>query len=142
MSKRRLVFILVCLTGTCFGQSGEPLCPRHIETPTYPTIAHWANETGKVTLTLTIDADGKVKDAEAVTTDSNVSGSKLLEPGTVANIRRWTFANPPLAPYKQTIVYDYEIDRSLPLDGLTTVIFDLPERVTIVTSGRSLQTTK
>jgi TonB family protein len=142
LSKRLLGFLLACFTGTCFGQVGEALCPRHIETPTYPPIARWTNLTGKVTLTLTIDADGKVTDAEAVTTESNVSGSKALEGGTVANIRRWTFAKPPSAPYQQRIVYDYEIDKSLPLDGPTTVTFDLPERVAIVTSGFSLQTTK
>jgi hypothetical protein len=48
-------------------------------------------------------------------------------------------AKPPLAPYKQTIVYDYEIDESVPLDGPTQVTFDLPERVTIVARSRSLQ---
>jgi hypothetical protein len=71
-----------------------------------------------------------------------VSGavSHLLEATTVTNIRRWTFAKPPLAPFKRTIVYEYEIDTSVPLDGPTNVAFDLPERVTIVASDRSVQT--
>jgi hypothetical protein len=95
-------------------------------------IALTANVTGEVTLTLTIDADGKVGDVKA-TTDSNVPRfSTLLENVAVTNIRLWTFAKPPSAPYKQTIEYDYEIDRSLPLDGPTKVTFDLPERATIV----------
>jgi hypothetical protein len=134
MSIRTLGFLLVCFTATWLGQAEQALCPRHIETPEYPTIAQWANATGEVSLALTIDADGKVADVKATT-----AGSHLLESMTVTNIRRWTFAKPSLAPYKQTVVYDYEIDRSLPLDGPTKVTFDLPERVTIVASGRSLQ---
>ncbi len=139
MSIRTFGFLLFFLAGTCFGQGGEPLCPKHIETPVYPSIAQIANVTGKVSVALTIDADGKVADVKATTTESNVPASHLLEATTVTNIRRWTFARPPLAPYKQTILYDYEIDKSVPLDGPTKVTFDLPERVTIVASGRSAQ---
>jgi TonB family protein len=136
MSTRTLGLLLVCFTGTCFGQAEQALCPRHIETPVYPSIAQIAHVTGKVTLTLTIDADGKVGDVKAVTMES----TRLLEPASVTNVRRWTFARPSAAPYKQTVVYDYVIDGSLPLDGPTKVTFDLPERVTIVGSGRSVQT--
>jgi hypothetical protein len=139
MSRITFGFLLFCFIGTCFGQAGEPLCPKHIETPVYPSIAQIANVTGKVSLELTIDAGGKVGDVKATTTESNVPGSHLLEGMTVTNIRRWTFAKPPLASYKQTIMYDYEIDKSVPLDGPTKVAFDLPERVTIVGSGRSAQ---
>ena len=95
--------------------------------------------TGKVTLTLTIDADGKVGDVKPTTTESNVPGSHLLEGVTVMNIRRWTFAKPRSAPFTQTIVYDFKIDTSLPLDGPTKVTFDLPERVMIVATDRSVQ---
>jgi len=109
---------------------------RHIETPIYPSIAQIAHVTGKVTLMLTIDADGKVGDVKAVTMEL----TRLLEHASVTNVRRWTFAKPSAAPYKQTVVYDYDIDGSLPLDGPTKVTFDLPERVTIVGSGRSVQT--
>lgn len=63
----------------------------------------------------------------------------LLEIGAISNIRHWTFTKPPFAPYKQTIVYDYQIDDSLPLDGPTKVVFDLPDRVTIVTSNVPLE---
>lgn len=137
MSIRTLGFLLVGCAATCFGQAERALCPRHIETPAYPSIAQSANVTGKVSVALTIDADGKVADVEATTTESNVPKSHLLESMTVTNIRRWTFAKPATAPYKQTIVYDYEIDKSAPLDSPTKVSFDLPERVTIVASGRS-----
>jgi TonB family protein len=142
MSGRVLAFLLVCSVGTCFGQGGEARCPRHIETPVYPSIANTAHVTGTVTLTLTIDADGNVADVEAKTESNVPRASQLLEVVAVANIRQWTFARPPFAPYKQTIVYDYKMDQSLPLDGPTKVTFDLPERVTIVASFRSLQTSR
>ena len=137
MSIRTFGLLLFFFAGTCFGQVGEPLCPNHIETPVYPPIARTAHVTGKVSVALTINADGKVADVKATTTESNVPASHLLEAMTVTNIRRWTFAKPRIAPYKQTIVYDYEIDKSAPLDSPTKVSFDLPERVTIVASGRS-----
>jgi len=41
----------------------------------------------------------------------------------------------------ETIVYDYEIDESLPLDDpKVNVKFDLPDHVTIVASDVSMQT--
>ena len=88
---------------------------------------------------MTIDADGNVHDAEATNDEKSVT---LLKLSTISNIRHWTFMKPPFAPYKQTIVYDYKIDDSLPPDGPTNVTFDLPDRVTIVTSGRSVQTSR
>ena len=90
-------------------------------------------------LSTTIDADGKVTDAE-VTNDGKWVA--LLKRSTISNIGHWTFTKPPFAPYKQTIVYDYQIDDSLPLDGSSNVIFDLPDRVTIVGSGVSVQTSE
>jgi hypothetical protein len=95
-----------------------------------------ANVTAKVSLALTINAEGRVGDVKPRRWNQM---SHLLDSMTVTNIRPWTFAKPPLAPYKRTIVYDYEIDKSVPLDGPTQVTFDLPERVTIVATGRSAQ---
>ena len=127
------------LAGTCFGQEAKPLCARHIEPPFYPPVAATAHVQGKVILSVTIDADGNVKDAEATNYEKWVA---LLKSSAISNIKSWTFMKPPFAPYKQTMAYDYEIDESLPLDGPTKVTLDLPDRVTVVTSGRSVQTTR
>ena len=129
---------LLWLAGTCFGQEAKPLCPRHIELPAYSPLAATAHIQGNVILSVTIDADGNVKDAEA----TNGGKWALLEHNAISNIRHWTFTKPPFAPYKQTIVYDYQIDDSLPADAPTKVTLDLPERVTIVTSARSVQTSR
>jgi TonB family protein len=123
----------LCLTSSSFGQSQEPLCPKHIEIPVYPSIARTAHITGKVILILTLDADGKVSDLEVANEDDK--GVGLLKLAATDNIRHWTFAKPPSAPYTQTIVYDFELVASLPGDDgyhpIVKVTFDLPERVTI-----------
>ena len=138
MSRKLLgAFLSLCVAGGCSGQAPEALCPRHIETPSYPPIGRTANITGKVVLALTIDSEGNVADAK-VTNDSK--SIAILEIGAIDNIRHWTFAKPPAAPYFQTIVYDYELDESLPGDDGTRPIikvnFDLPGRVTISANVR------
>ena len=124
-------YVWLCLAYTCFGQSQEPLCPKHIEIPAYPPIARTANIIGKVILTLSLDADSKVSDVKVANEDDK--GVGLLKLAATDNVRLWTFAKPPLAPYTQTIVYDFELDPSLPADDhpIIKVTFDLPDRVTI-----------
>lgn len=93
-------------------------------------------------LSVTIDVDGHVIEAKATNRGNWVP---LLGKSAIDNVRRWTFARPPTAGYREKIVYDYEFDPSLPLaDGtssspaITKVTFDLPDRVTIVSNLRAL----
>jgi hypothetical protein len=129
---------------SCMGQTRQSLCPKHIETPTYAAIARTAHISGRVLMTLTINADGKVGDV-AVTNEDERS-VKLLEIGAVANIRLWTFAKPQSAPYKQNITYDFQLDDKLPLAGVknypdvTYVTYDLPDLVTIRANNHVLET--
>src|SRR5580658_9895207 len=130
--------LLVCLSVSSFAQEEKPLCPTHIQSPGYPRIARAAHVEGKLVLFVTIDLGGNVTDV-VVTNDGKPL--ELLKRDTIFNVRSWRFTKPSSAPYRQTIVYDYEIDRTLPLDDpRTSVTFDLPDRVTIVTSGVSIQT--
>ena len=137
--KKKIVcaFLSLCGAAACFAQAPVALCPKHIETPSYPPIGRTAHATGTVVLALTIDSEGNVTDAK-VTNDSKSIAP--LEPGAIDNIRRWTFAKPPAAPYFQTIVYDYALDVSLPGDDgshpIVKVSFDLPDRVTISANVR------
>jgi len=120
---------------SCMSQTQQPLCPKHIETPIYPSIARTAHVSGTVVLTLTIDADGKVSDVKVTNEDQQFV--KLLERGAIANVRLWTFAKPQSAPFTQNITYDFQLDDKLPLAGVknypdvTIVTYDLPARVTI-----------
>lgn len=121
----------------CLGQTPKALCPKHIETPSYPPIARTAHVTGKVILTVTIDSNGNVNDVKVTNGDKSI---RMLQPSAIENIRLWTFARPSTTPYSQSIVYDYELDQSLPGDDgahpITKVNFDLPDRVTILANVR------
>ena len=141
MRKTALRCILLCVAVGCSGQSHEALCPRHIETPSYPPLARAAHVTGMYTLTVTIDADGSVKHVEAATDNPVAQKHPLLQKYAIENMQQWTFAKPPSPPYTQVIVYDYEFDETLPPSGgpsrlpaISKVKFDLPDRVTILTN--------
>jgi TonB family protein len=139
--------LLLCSAAACFGQGSEALCPRHMEAPDYPPIARSAHVTGKITLTVTIDAEGRVENVDATAEDPRQRAHPLLQRYAIENMRHWTFAKPPAAPYMETIVYDYELDADLPSEGgpsslpaITKVNFDLPDHVTILTNVRMIET--
>jgi hypothetical protein len=93
---------------------------------------------GKVELTLTIDADGKVRSAEATRDKSGYKPHPLLEAGAIANVEKWTFSKPSHAPFTHTILLDYEIDETIPRTAgrsIERVHFDLPDRVKIVSNA-------
>jgi hypothetical protein len=131
-------FLWLCLADSCFGKQQDALCPRHIEVPTYPAIGRTAHLIGKVVLTLSIDADGKVSDVKVANEDDKSAGPLRL--AAIENIRLWTFAKPPVAPHAQAIVYDFKLDDSFPGDDgdhpIVKITFDLPDRVTISANAR------
>ena len=147
MKQVALGCLLLCSAAVCFGQGTEALYPRHIEAPDYPPVARAAHVTGKITLTVTIDAEGKVENVEATSEDPRQRAHPLLQRYAVENMRHWTFAKPSAVPYMETIVYDYELDTDLPSEGgprslpaITKVNFDLPDHVTILTNVRMIET--
>ena len=73
-----LGFLLLCTAGVCLGQEQQALCPKHIEVPTYPPIARMANVTGKITLTVTIDADGDVTNVQAASENSVLQAHPVM----------------------------------------------------------------
>jgi TonB family protein len=115
------------------------LCPKHIETSIYPypPEARAARIQGKVTLRITIDAEGNVKNAE-VADDPTHQARRVLQESAIDNIRRWTFEKPAIAPATQVIVYEYKFDDSLRApypSQVLKVIVDLPDHVTVVSSN-------
>jgi Gram-negative bacterial TonB protein C-terminal len=141
--------LFFCAATACLGQSQGALCPRHIETPDYPPFARLAHVAGKIALTVSIDANGAVQSVEATTDDPLLSVHPFLQKYAVENIKLWTFVKPPFVPYRETVVYDYEFDASLPGEGgpsslpsITKVKFDLPDRVTIVTNLRFIDVSR
>jgi TonB family protein len=136
-------FLSLFLTLSCMGQVHESLCPKHIETPTYPPIARTAHISGVVALMLTIDADGRVSDVKITNEDERFV--KLLARSAVDNIRHWTFTKPQSAPAKQNVTYDFQLDDKLPVAGadnypqVTFVTYDLPDRITIRANEQAVE---
>jgi TonB family protein len=69
---------------------------------TYPPIAGAARVQGAVVVAVTLDDEG------GVTAASAISGAKLLIPDSLANARKWTFK--PNAQKRAVIVYDFTIE--------------------------------
>jgi hypothetical protein len=94
---------------------------------------------GKVKLVMTIDGDGNVKSAEATRDNSS---HKLLVESAIQNVKKWTFSRPSHAPFTQTILYDYEINETLPGTygySIEKVYFDLPDMVKIVSNAQLVE---
>jgi TonB family protein len=138
--------LLALLVGCATGKP-KPVHPLHIEAPDFPLPARTAHVTGTVSLTLTIDADGRVTVVDAKASNPVEEQHPLLRKSATDNIERWTFEKPPFAPFRQTIVYDYEFDDALPAEGgpsalprITQVEFDLPSHVSISANAAIIET--
>ena len=149
MKKSIVVSLLLLVATASFGQSQPAICPKHIETPEYPLLARQTRLMGEIVLSVTIDAEGKVQHVSAKTEKPNQKAFQLLRNSAIENMQRWTFTKPPTAPYTEVIVYDYEDDPTLPPSGgpkalpvITRVVFDLPDRVRILTNVPIIDTNK
>ncbi|MGH9711865.1 MAG: TonB family protein [Candidatus Acidiferrales bacterium] len=120
----------VVLLFSLFGNSGdggrEALCVKHIESPGYGRVARAAHVVGVVVLSVTIDPEGKVIQAELV------SGSPLLSNDAIENVRSWIFKRPEHSPVVQRIVYEYRMEGEASEVGISNATFDLPDHVRIV----------
>ena len=148
--KKSIVGSLLLLVATVsFGQTQPAICPKHIETPEYPALARQTRLMGEIAHSVTIDADGRVEHVTAVVGKDKPQPYPLLQNSAVENMQHWTFTKPPFVPYTEVIVYDYEDDLSLPPSGgpkrlpvITKVMFDLPDRVRILTNVPIIDTDK
>jgi TonB family protein len=133
MKKKACGALLFWLTVSCFGQT---VCPKHIETPTYPIVAAMGRGQGKVSLRVTLDAEGKVTKAE-VANDVAHQVNRVLQDAAIDNMMHWTFEKPAAAPLTQVMIFEYKMDPSLPpisdhQGPMTKVLVDLPDHVTIL----------
>ena len=133
----------------CLSQTQPGICPKHIETPEYPLLARQTRQMGEVTLSVTIDAEGKVQHVVVMSVKPNQRAYQLLQDSAIENVQHWTFVKPPTAPYTEVIAYDYEDDPSLPssrgakrMPVITKVLFDLPDHVRILTNVPIIDTNK
>ncbi|MGA9885567.1 MAG: TonB family protein [Candidatus Acidiferrales bacterium] len=132
-----IIALAACsMAGVCSAQPSPALCPRHIETPEYPMFARSDHLTGTVVLRVTVGADGTVIEAASA---PGTKASEILQQNAIENVRHWTFAEPPTVPNVETIVYNFELDYSLPL-GAEKVSHDLPDRVNIRANSSTTET--
>jgi TonB family protein len=139
------VMFSICLFWLAASSYGQTICPRHIETPSYPAMARVAHVETKNSLKVTVDTDGKVENVEVIDRSAHSPDSVLLK-SAIENMRLWTFERPQSAPATQVIVYEYKFDSSLPVNDhqnpITKVNIDLPDRVTILANERVLDTSQ
>jgi hypothetical protein len=92
----RLIRVFLLLTGAGAAESpaerppvlNESVQLLHVERMGYPLIARIGHIEGAVVLQATIDSDGRVSEATAL------SGPKALLKESAENLRKWTFASP------------------------------------------------
>jgi len=125
MSRLAAACLSLILANSAFGQGGESVCVKHIEVPEFGPLARAARLEGKVTVSLTIDADGKVIEAKGT------GAPRVLCTQSEKNIRLWTFTKPTSAPSVQTIVYEYVLEGPPSEHYYSHATFDLPDHVTI-----------
>lgn len=128
---------LLCaiFTAVGFAQTPPEVCPKHVEPPVYPEIARTARMQGRVPVRVTIDAEGRISNAEVSSSDP---APKFLQQSAMANAKVWTFRKPPYAPYTFVITYEYRL-RESPREVLG-VSFDLPDHVLIVSDPPYINT--
>ena len=134
---RRVLILPLLFAMAAFSSADQTqtILPKHIQAPGYPVIAKTAHIEGEVEVEVTIDSDGKVADALAV------GGPNLLHRSSVESVRLWTFDRPPMAPFKESVFCDYKLNaatKNAPSEVL--VLFDLPNRVTIIATPELVQT--
>jgi TonB family protein len=134
---RRVLFVIfaIGIGLTTFGDEPQTVMAVHIVAPQYPAIAKTAHVSGDVKVDVTISEDGTVKDATAV------DGPPLLRRACQDAVRQWKFATPPSASMVDSAYCVFKLnDTAKNVAALTSVTFDMPNRVTVVDTPPFLQT--
>jgi TonB family protein len=124
MPARSLLIALLLLT---VSPQAQPRFPIHVESLTYPPLAHQARIVGDVILSAEVDSHGHVNGWPWV-----LSGSQQLTQAAIENLRAWRFQPGPKSVV--TITYHFRVDGE-PVEATlpTKCEFDLPDSVKIMT---------
>src|SRR5690242_14424306 len=101
-----LIFLVTAPNSTRADQDQDPILDSDVhvinfEEMKYPAIGRTAQIDSFVVVQATLDDDGKVSDAAAI------SGSKFLIPDCLTNIRTWRFS--PNARHAAIVVYRFQL---------------------------------
>jgi len=125
-----IVFGLVLLAPPAFGQHvtvvyNKDMKPTHIEDLSYPSIAYMAGIQGVVVVRATLDADGKVAEAEVL------SGPEALTLLSVENTKKWHFE--PNPEHSAIVVYNFRIEGVCQTEGVHSQMIVYPPNFAVVT---------
>ncbi len=97
----------------------------HMEAPTYPNVAQWAQIQGKATLSVMIGTDGKVLSVSV----KAIQGKPLFGDEAAKNIKTWIFTPAP-GETTQEVVYDYRLIEKA-IFPCSYVVLESPQHVVI-----------
>ena len=127
-SIRIALLLSLFMVMSCRAQQGGPVYDKnikvkHFEQMKYPPLARTAHVQGVAVIWANLDAQGNVVDASAI------SGSEILLPDCLANIKKWQFE--PNAQRAIVVVYNFRMSARLAGSGPSKFVLDAPNFVTI-----------
>jgi TonB family protein len=124
MSLRAIILLTVLIVCNPLGDVVRVLRVVSLE---YPVAARHARIQGEVQIELKIDGNGKVESAAVV------SGPPALRREAEENIKKWRFE--PGRERQHKVTYHFRLEEpAVDYRPVPTLIFDLPERVTIISN--------
>ena len=138
MRYKLALFSLLPILSLSGGQAQNPahVCVRHLTgLGRYPTVARQARIQGTVTGSLTIRADGTVREVVVAAQDPILVAHPILQAETQRTVREWTFECQSCASgnsFEHTIKFTYRLEGDDASYDDTKVIMDLPDEVIVV----------
>jgi outer membrane biosynthesis protein TonB len=110
----------------------EDISVSSFEEMLYPALARAAHRESTVVLQAKLDDDGKVVSARAI------SGSKMLIPDSLSNIRKWRFH--PNSNKSVVVIYEFRlVEGRCGPERKTLFVFREPNITTVTTCGSDWQ---
>jgi TonB family protein len=126
-TKRTFILLSIVIGSSLLAQDAplmdETVHPLYFETLSYPLSARLTHVQGVVVVRATLDSEGKVVSATAI------SGAKSLIPDCLSNAKKWLFQ--PIPEKTVVIVYHFKIEGLCNLPCPSQFIFSPPNLATI-----------
>jgi hypothetical protein len=128
-------FLLLLSSSHSQETSKAVVCPKHVEVPTYPSVARAAHLHGVVIVKITVGSDGTVLAAEPMTPES----PRFLIYTTITLVKKWTFrcvSCQPAESYEKTLKFIYKLEGKPSVQDNTSFLMEIPDEITITARPR------